>query len=94
MQASIGVRELRQNLSRYLTRVKAGETFVVTERGRGVARLVPFSSDAYAELATRFGATTPTGRLETVAGQLRAPGLPAGSTDDFLGESRGERCGE
>ena len=37
----IGVRELRQNASRYLARVKAGETVEVTERGILVARLVP-----------------------------------------------------
>ena len=37
----IGVRELRQDASRYLARVKAGETVEVTERGRLVARLVP-----------------------------------------------------
>ena len=39
MPATVGVRELRQNLSRYLDRVKLGEALVVTERGREVARL-------------------------------------------------------
>jgi prevent-host-death family protein len=37
----VGVRELRAHLSRYLKRVAAGEEFVVTERGRPVARLAP-----------------------------------------------------
>jgi prevent-host-death family protein len=37
----IGVRELRQHASRYLDRVKAGETVEVTERGELVALLVP-----------------------------------------------------
>ena len=37
---TVGVRELRQNLSRYLERVKAGETLTVTERGHEV---VPYS---------------------------------------------------
>lgn len=37
----IGVRELRQNASRYLARVKAGETVEVTERGTLIALLVP-----------------------------------------------------
>jgi antitoxin (DNA-binding transcriptional repressor) of toxin-antitoxin stability system len=37
----IGVRELRQNASRWLARVKAGESFVVTERGRAIAQLTP-----------------------------------------------------
>ena len=36
-----GVRELRQNLSVYLRRVREGETLEVTERGRAVARLTP-----------------------------------------------------
>ena len=39
----VGVRELRQNLSRYLRRVDAGETLVVTENRRPVAVLSPFS---------------------------------------------------
>ena len=39
--ARVGVRELRQNLSVYLRRVKAGETLEVTERGETVARLTP-----------------------------------------------------
>lgn len=37
----IGIRELRQHASRYLSRVKAGETVEVTERGELVALLVP-----------------------------------------------------
>ncbi|MGH8996899.1 MAG: type II toxin-antitoxin system Phd/YefM family antitoxin [Acidimicrobiales bacterium] len=37
----IGVRELRQHASRYLDKVKAGETVEVTERGELVAVLVP-----------------------------------------------------
>jgi prevent-host-death family protein len=40
-QSRVGVRELRQNLSVYLDRVKAGETLEVTEHGRPVARLGP-----------------------------------------------------
>src|SRR5919201_1903160 len=39
--ATVGVRELRQNLSRYLRRVEAGETLDVMSRGRRVARLAP-----------------------------------------------------
>lgn len=91
MAVSVGVRELRQHLSRYLDRVKAGEDLVVTEHGREVARLVPSSSDAYAELATRFGASPAIGRLEDIAARLAPPGAPAGTTDAFLAESRGER---
>jgi prevent-host-death family protein len=41
----VGIRELRQNLSLYLRRVRAGEHFVVTERNEPVARLVPLVED-------------------------------------------------
>jgi prevent-host-death family protein len=37
----VGVRELRQNLSVYLERIKAGEALTVTDRGHPVAMLVP-----------------------------------------------------
>jgi len=37
----IGIRELRQNASRYLAAVRAGETVEITDRGRLVALLVP-----------------------------------------------------
>jgi prevent-host-death family protein len=39
--ARVGVRELRQNLSVYLRRVKDGESLEVTEHGVPVARLEP-----------------------------------------------------
>ncbi|WP_119067333.1 type II toxin-antitoxin system Phd/YefM family antitoxin [Rubrobacter indicoceani] len=57
----VGVRELRQNLSRYLERVRAGEAFEVTERNRPVAVLAPLA-----------GETTATGRL-VAAGRGTAP---------------------
>ena len=37
----VGVRELRQNLSKYLRRVERGERLEVTEHGRPVAVLAP-----------------------------------------------------
>jgi prevent-host-death family protein len=40
----VGIRELRQNLSIYVERVKAGEALEVTERGRPVAMLRPLGN--------------------------------------------------
>lgn len=37
----VGVRELKNSLSAYLRRARAGEHIVVTDRGVTVARLVP-----------------------------------------------------
>jgi antitoxin (DNA-binding transcriptional repressor) of toxin-antitoxin stability system len=39
--STVGVRELRQNLSVYLERVKKGEALTVTEHGSAVALLRP-----------------------------------------------------
>jgi prevent-host-death family protein len=52
---SAGVAQLKARLSEYLSRVKAGEEVLVTDRGRPVARLVPVGAgyvlDNEAELA-------------------------------------------
>ena len=51
----VGVRELRQNLSVYLRRVRRGEKLEVTERGRPVAVLQPIvaADDPLARLEAR-----------------------------------------
>jgi prevent-host-death family protein len=41
MSDPVGVAELRQNLSKYLRRVAAGERLVVTDRNKPVAELGP-----------------------------------------------------
>lgn len=86
----VGVRELRQNLSRYLERVRRGEVLVVTDRGEEVARLVPSGpvADRYTQLAQRFGSTVPLVRITEIARELSPPGARAGTTDAFLAETR------
>jgi prevent-host-death family protein len=51
----VGVRELRQNLSVYLRRVRRGEALEVTERGKPVATLRPVvePNDRFARLEAR-----------------------------------------
>lgn len=58
--STVCVRELRRNLSKYLLRVKSGETFRVTDRGRQVAHLGPLPEES--ELLDRLiaaGRVTP-----------------------------------
>lgn len=64
----IGVRELRQHASRYLDKVKAGETVEVTERGQLVALLVPPAPGTTAR--DRLIAS---GRLTPASGPLHPP---------------------
>jgi prevent-host-death family protein len=42
---TVGSRELKNRLGRYLGLVKKGETIVVTDRGKPVARILPTGSE-------------------------------------------------
>jgi prevent-host-death family protein len=48
----IGVRELRQDASRFLAMVQAGEVIDVASRGRVIARLVPVEGDEWEHMVT------------------------------------------
>ncbi len=93
MSERVGVRELRQNLSRWLRRVEQGETFEVTDRGSPVALLSPLSpkNDALARLVAQ-------GRIARVGrGNLAdldpPPAAPAGAKplSEVLDELREDR---
>jgi prevent-host-death family protein len=90
---TVGVRELRQNLSVYLDRVKLGETLRVTEYGRVVAVLAPLPAATLTTLERLVGegrATAPTHSLRTrplpVAGKTGAP-----ASEDVIAQLRDER---
>lgn len=40
-RTSVGIRELKNNLSRYVAQVAEGEEIIVTDHGKPVARLAP-----------------------------------------------------
>jgi len=87
----IGVRELRQHASRYLAKVKAGETVEVTERGHLIALLVPPNPNT-----TALEQLIAEGRVIPGSGPFRLPravAAPPGSpsTGAILDELREER---
>lgn len=88
--ARVGVRELRQNLSVYLDRVKAGETLEVTEHGRPVARLAP-NVPQQLSLIDRMIAD---GRITPASGDHRTlpypPSIPGRPLSEILKEMRDE----
>ena len=88
----LGVRELRQHLSRYLARVKEGESFTVTERGREVAHLAPSGppDSPLGRLIAERGATMPTTHLIALDAPEGRPAQGAPSTT-LLDELREER---
>ena len=88
---SVGVRELRQNLSVYLRRVAGGEPLRVTERGRPVAVLAPLAPDGHplADLVAAGKVTPARGRLADLPPAVRpAPGAP--TLSEVLEELRAE----
>ena len=44
-EITVGARELKNRLSEYLRRVKAGETIIITERGKPVGQIMPIQAD-------------------------------------------------
>jgi prevent-host-death family protein len=87
----VGVRELRQNLSVYLDRVKRGEALQVTEHGRVVAVLRPVPPNA-----SRIDVLIAQGRITPATRSIRdlppPRKLPAGSRSisEILEEMRNE----
>lgn len=87
----IGVRELRQNASKYLARVAAGEEFSVTMRGRLIARLVPITTtDRTREDLIADGSLRPARRRGGLA-SIDITTLPRGDISSVLAEMREER---
>jgi antitoxin (DNA-binding transcriptional repressor) of toxin-antitoxin stability system len=89
----VGVRELRQNLSVHLERVKRGDTLQVTEFGRVVALLTPLPAERLSpfERMVREGrAIAPKGSLKDRPRPKPAPpGTP--SSEEMLAWDREER---
>ncbi len=46
---TIGIRELKENLSRYMKRVKSGERIIVTDRKKEIAIIMPLGKIAKEE---------------------------------------------
>jgi prevent-host-death family protein len=79
--ARVGVRELRQNLSVYLDRVKAGETLEVTERGQPVARLEPTTRQPLSIIDRMIA----DGRITPATRDHRKATMPPPMPDDYEG---------
>lgn len=69
----VGVRELKNNLSRYLARVDAGGEVVVTVRGRAVARITPMGSGGTVERLIAEGIVTPAASAKRPSPRERVP---------------------
>ena len=78
---SAGIKELKNNLSRYLSRVKKGEDILITERGRVIARIIQEDRknmsirEALSPLIVKGLITLPAQKIEReVSSPLKLPG--------------------
>lgn len=92
-----GIRELRNNLSRYVRRVEAGEHVAVTDRGRVVAELVPPTDGTRYVTRPRYETLVAAGVIRpAVEGgdplvDLPTLRLPPGTAGALIDADRGER---
>lgn len=88
----VGIREMRQNLSRYTQRTRQGESFLITDRGREVAQLSPAPTHATAidRLVAERGALRGKGDLLDALEELPTtiPGPPTSRVLDALRRER------
>lgn len=90
-----GVRELKDNLSRYIRRIEAGERVVVTAHGRAVAELIPPATSRpavagqFARLIASGVITPPIEGGDPLEGcpEIR---LPRGAASALIDSDRGE----
>lgn len=81
----VGVRELRNNLSRYLDRVRQGEEVVVTDRGSAVARVLPVGAERVLDRLIAEGVVTPAPKRKRRTG---APIKGTGTVSDLVADQR------
>jgi prevent-host-death family protein len=90
----IGVRELRQNASVYLERVKDGESLEITQRGVPIAVLSPAPGPSLIDRLIAEGKATPArgSLVEWLRDNPLAAAIPgARTTAEVLDELREER---
>ncbi len=86
----VGVRELKAKLSEYLARAAAGETIVVTDRGRAKAEIRALSAEERIEQGIREGWIRPgrSGGIDTTRKRPRFKGKM--TVEELIAEDRGE----
>jgi prevent-host-death family protein len=83
----VGVRELRDNLSKWIARAKRGQDILITDRGKPVARLTHVEESPALERLIAKGLVTPARRPKT---KIRRNDLvkTKGSVSDLVKEQR------
>jgi prevent-host-death family protein len=81
----IGIRELRDGLSKHLAAVRSGRTLTVTDHGRPVARIVPVEEPTRLERLRAEGRVRPASRAKRPAPD---PVSGTGPVSDLIDDQR------
>ena len=81
----VGVRELRDGLSRHLATVREGHIITVTDHGRPVARIVPVDVPTKLEQLIAEGKVTPAAGRR---GKRPTPIKTSGTVSDLIEQQR------
>jgi prevent-host-death family protein len=60
----VGIRQLRDHLSRYLNQVRGGAELTITDHGRAVARIVPVDQPRLLDQLIEEGQVTPASQTD------------------------------
>lgn len=82
----VGIRDLRDNLSRYIDRVRGGDELVITDRGSAVARLVPLEGGRALDRLIAEGVVTPAAKRRRSRPETRV--RARGGVSDLVAEQR------
>lgn len=92
---TVGIRDLRNALSRYVRRAEAGERILVTDHGRVIAALAPATGEGpepwpgYRRMLAAGIVTPPTEHRPTFRG-IKTLKLPRGTARRLIDEDRCE----
>jgi prevent-host-death family protein len=83
---AIGIRELRDTLSKQLDRVREGHTITVTDHGKPIARIVPIEGQSTYDRWVAEGKITP---ARSPKRHVPAPLVTGSTVSDLIAQQRG-----
>ena len=86
----IGIREVKARLSEYVSRVAAGETITVTDRGQPRAMLVPIESADRVDRGIQEGWITRRSTRQPGAAKPHTPSAGTARSEEIIADDRGD----
>lgn len=86
MEGAVGIRVLRDRLTRYVARVRRGDRVVVTDRGKPVALLIPYRSNETEAKEARLAALFASGHVTRAVRPFKKRVMPVRGRGELASE--------